>query len=104
MQPDGYGPARQEAITTCQGEHTMTEPTNEELEKLIKPIWLKVQPSHEAQRIRSSLSVEFDAHQYPDWVSSYIPDYVWDLVDIAAQRGIDLAGLKEKLSSPENSC
>lgn len=82
----------------------MTEPTNEELEKLIKPIWLKVQPSHEAQRIRSSLSVEFDAHQYPDWVSSYIPDYVWDLVDIAAQRGIDLAGLKEKLSSPENSC
>lgn len=70
-------------------------PSNEELETLIKPIWLKVKPSREAQAIRASLSVEFDDPQYQQWVSDAIPDYVWNLVDIAAQRGKD-EGRKEE--------
>jgi hypothetical protein len=68
----------------------MTEPTKEELEALIKPIWLKAKPSREAQAIRAALSVEFDDPKFPQWASDAIPDYVWDLVDIAAQRGIAL--------------
>lgn len=68
----------------------MTEPTNEELEALIKPIWLKAKPSRDAQAIRAALSVEFDDPKFSQWPSDTIPDYVWDLVDIAAQRGIAL--------------
>lgn len=64
-------------------------PTEEELEALIKPVWIKTKPSRAAQEIRSSISTSFDNGKYPQWISDYIPDYVWDLVDIAAQRGID---------------
>jgi hypothetical protein len=69
----------------------MTVPiTDEEFAALIKPIWLKVKPSRQAQVIRSELSVEFDDPRIKyQWASDFIPDYVWDLVDIAAQRGID---------------
>jgi hypothetical protein len=66
-------------------------PSNERLQELVKPIWRKAKPSRLAQSIRSSLSVEFDDPQYASWVSDFMPDYVWDLVDIAAQRGIDTA-------------
>jgi len=68
----------------------MLPPTDEHMAALIKPIWLKVQPSREAQGIRAALSCEFDDPHYKEWISEYIPDYVWDLIDIAAQRGINL--------------
>lgn len=68
----------------------MPPPTDEEIAAMVKTIWLKVKPSVEAQRIRAALSVEFDSPHYKHWVSDFLPDYVWDLVDIAAQRGIDL--------------
>lgn len=67
----------------------MTKPTDEELAALIKPLWLAARPSREAQAIRSELSIAVDDSKYPQWVLDYVPDYVWDLVDIAAQRGID---------------
>lgn len=68
----------------------LDSPTDEELAALIKPIWLKTTPTREAQAIRSRLGVEFDDPRWKDqWVSDFIPDYVWDLVDIAAQRGIE---------------
>lgn len=67
----------------------MSEPTDEELGALIKPLWNATKPSREAQSIRAALSCDFDDGRYPQWVSDYIPEYVWDLVDIAAQRGLD---------------
>lgn len=67
----------------------MSEPTTEDFEATIKPIWLKTKPGRIAQTIRSSLSVEFDAPQFKQWMSDFCPDYVWDLIDIAAQRGIE---------------
>ena len=74
-------------------ESTITPPTDDELSTLIKPLWKAAKPSREAQSIRSRLSCDFDDGRYPQWISDYIPDYVWDLVDIAAQRGLD-AGTK----------
>jgi hypothetical protein len=64
-----------------------TPPTDEELEALIKPLWLAEKPGTEAQDIRARLSNDFNDPAYNQWVSDFIPDYVWDLVDIAAQRG-----------------
>lgn len=66
-------------------------PTNDELLKLIRPLWLATQPSKEAQAIRAALSVAVDDGSYRQWVLDYVPDYVWDLVDIAAQKGINIA-------------
>lgn len=68
----------------------MTAPTEDELEVLIKPLWLAARPSREAQAIRATLSNAFDDPRLPSWASDYIPEYVWILVDIAAQRGIEL--------------
>lgn len=70
---------------------TLPPPTDEEFSALIKPVWLSAKPSLEAQSIRATLSNDFDDGRYPTWVSDYVPSYVWDLVDIAAQRGIDAA-------------
>lgn len=64
-------------------------PTDEEVEAAIKPLWLKTKPSREAQQLRSSLSVAFDDKRFRQWSSDYLPEYIWDLVDIAAQWGID---------------
>jgi hypothetical protein len=64
--------------------------SDDELEALIKPVWLAAKPSREAQSIRGTLSNAFDDPRCPSWASDQIPDYVWDLVDIAAQRGIEL--------------
>lgn len=63
-------------------------PSDDDLAAAIKPIWLKVKPSHEAQKIRSALSVEFDDKGLKQWMSDFIPEYVWDLIEIAAERGI----------------
>lgn len=64
--------------------------SDDELAALIKPVWLLARPSKEAQAIRGALSNAFDDPRLPCWASDFIPDYVWALVDIAAQRGIDL--------------
>lgn len=72
---------------------TRVAPTEEELEALIKPLWLATKPSREAQCIRATLSNAVDDARFPQWALDYVPDYVWDLIDIAAQRGID-AGRK----------
>lgn len=75
-------------------------PTDDELAALIKPLWRETKPSAEAQRIRAAISTAFDDARLPQWASDFVPDYVWDLVDIAAERGIraDLAaGERERL-------
>lgn len=63
--------------------------TEEEIHGLIRILWLEVKPSIEAQSIRARISTEFDSPEYQQWAADYVPDYVWDLVDIAAQRGIE---------------
>jgi hypothetical protein len=69
----------------------MTEaPTDEQFEELLQPLWLAGRPSREAQNIRSKLSTDFDLPGLKQWASDFMPDYIWLLVDIAAQRGIDL--------------
>lgn len=62
----------------------MTVPTEDELEALINPVWLDAKPGVEAQAIRAMLCSSLDK------IFVDIPDYVWSLVDIAAQRGIEL--------------
>lgn len=70
-------------------EKTNVPPTDEELSALIKPLWIKAKPSFEAQSIRAAISTDFDDPRFYQWASDFIPDYVWDLVDIAVQYGID---------------
>ncbi len=78
-------------------------PTDEDLSALIKPVWLEVKPDRAAQAIRSSLSVAFDDPRWKQWVSDFIPHYVWDLVDIAAQRGINTATAPPGASAMERA-
>lgn len=66
-----------------------SKPSDKELRKLIKPLWLAALPSIKAQAIRAEISVAVDDGRYPQWALDYVPGYVWDLVDIAAQRGLD---------------
>lgn len=66
-----------------------TRPTDEDLAELIKLVWLAAKPGPVAQGIRATLSNSFDDSRFPQWAAGYIPEYVWDLVDIAAQRGIE---------------
>ena len=62
----------------------------DELESKIKELWKQVKPSHAAQEIRAKLSTAFDSEKSKDdWLGDHAPDYVWDLVDIAAQWGIE---------------
>lgn len=68
---------------------TDTTPTEADLEALIKPLWKATRPSKQAQRIRGYLTTSVDDARFPEWALDYVPDYVWDLVDIAAQRGLD---------------
>jgi hypothetical protein len=64
--------------------------SDKELQTLIKPLWLGARPTVQAQSIRAELSNAFDDPRCQTWASDQIPDYVWDLIDIAAQRGIEL--------------
>ncbi len=68
---------------------TIAPLTDEEMGMLIKPLWLATHPGEEAQRIRSEISTTVDDPRLPNWALDYVPDYVWDLVDVAAQRGIE---------------
>lgn len=49
----------------------------------INALWRKTQPELNAQKIRAQLSLDIAVS-----VSDSLPEYVWDLVDVAAQRGI----------------
>ena len=62
--------------------------SDNELEALIKPVWLAAKPSREAQGIRATLCHDIDE-------LDLVPDYIWSLLDIAAQRGIDLGKQSE---------
>ena len=65
----------------------------EELQTEIRRLWKEVKPSALAQQIRARLSVSFDSDKSKDqWLGDHMPDYVWDLIDIAAQWGIDSKG------------
>ena len=61
-------------------------PNEAELTEHIRRLWLETKPSQEAQKIRSEISVAVDDKKYKQWLLDYLPDYVWDLVDIAAHR------------------
>ena len=63
----------------------------EELQSQVSKLWLEVKPSKEAQVIRSKLSIAIDSPKAKDgWLADcVVPDYVWDLIDIAAQMGIN---------------
>jgi hypothetical protein len=70
-------------------EETNSAPMDDGLQALIKPLWKTVKPSHDAQMIKSKLSVAVDDDRFKQWALDFAPDYVWDLVDIAAQWGIE---------------
>lgn len=56
--------------------------TDDELYRRIKPLWIAAKPGQEAQMIRAALSMKHAA-------LDDVPDYVWSLVDIAAQMGMN---------------
>ena len=56
--------------------------TDDDLDAIVKAQWLKVKPSHEAQKARSAA--------YPlEWSDLDFPPYVVGIMDIAAQKAID---------------
>lgn len=65
------------------------EPTEKEIEEAARQLWLKVKPGKEAQKIRGEISTAIDDSRFPQWLLDYCPDYVWYLVDIAAQKGLE---------------
>lgn len=56
----------------------MTEPTPPTLEAIACQLWEAAKPGREAQAIRSAISLSFG--------DADLPEYVWDLLDVAAQR------------------
>lgn len=63
-------------------------PQDDELYALIEPLWKLTKPSYEAQEIRAALSTSVDDPKCKTWPLDAAPDYVWMLVDIAAQRAL----------------
>ena len=74
-------------------------PNEAELTEHIRRLWLETKPSQEAQKIRSEISVAVDDKKYKQWLLDYLPDYVWDLVDIAAHRAAT-ATVPARIQSP----
>jgi len=64
--------------------------TDEQLtpDELITNLWQALQPSVEAQGIRARMASDLVT------IEDELPEYVWDLIDIAAQRGIELGGMR----------
>jgi hypothetical protein len=62
-------------------------PTEAEIEAVIKDLWLKTKISVEAQNIRASLNVDSGKHTQGE--GEFLPDYVWDLVDVAIQTALN---------------
>jgi hypothetical protein len=68
----------------------MEKEIQDELELKISELWRHVKPSYDAQQIRAKLSTAFDSAKSKDgWLGDHAPDYVWSLIDIAAQWGIE---------------
>lgn len=59
------------------------------IENKLRALWLAEKPSREAQSIRAILSTAVDDSRQGGWLLDELPDYVWQLVDIAAQRGLN---------------
>jgi hypothetical protein len=59
------------------------------IENKLRALWLAEKPSREAQSIRAILSTAVDDSRPGGWLLDELPDYVWQLVDIAAQRGLN---------------
>jgi hypothetical protein len=65
-----------------------------ELQKEISKLKRNVCPGYDAQEIRARLSTSFDsAASKQGWLSDHAPEYVWDLIDIAAQWGLNQGSL-----------
>lgn len=64
-------------------------PNEEEIEAVITTVWLETKPRPEAQKIRSE--IKLDTGKYGQAEADYLPGYVWDIADIAAQRAFDTA-------------
>ena len=64
-------------------------PTEEELTELAKALWKKEKPSVLAQSIRARLASDLDSGKFHSPDSEYTPDYIWELIDIAAQRALN---------------
>jgi hypothetical protein len=65
-----------------------------ELQKEISKLKRNVCPGYDAQEIRARLSTSFDsAASKEGWLSDHAPEYVWDLIDIAAKWGLNQGSL-----------
>jgi hypothetical protein len=53
------------------------------LDKFIANLWRGTPVSREAQAIRAKLSL------FLEGIEDDLPEWTWDLIDIAVQRGID---------------
>ena len=62
-------------------------PTEDELSGLVMKKWRELKPSYEAQKIRSSLTFDSGKYSQPD--CDFMPTYVWEIADIAAQMGLN---------------
>jgi hypothetical protein len=65
-------------------------PANARIESAVTAIWMREKPGAVAQTIRAEIG------NLPElWaVEDDIPDWVWDLVDVAAERGLRERGNK----------
>jgi len=66
-------------------------PTEADLFTLTEEKWKEVKPSRQAQEIRARISTMVDDPRFKQWVLDYTPDYIWNLIDISAQWGLDAA-------------
>ena len=70
------------ALTAArEAERQKQESIDQNICQEVKDLWLKEKPSSEAQRIRSEVGAKVDR-------DDLAPEYVWDLLDIVAQRAI----------------
>lgn len=69
-------------------------PTEEELAELVSKKWKKIKPSMEAQKIRAKIT--FDSGKYSNEDDVFMPEYIWDIVDIAIQTALNSTQSKPK--------
>ncbi len=67
------------------------EEINALIEQKLWALWLAEKPSLQAQAIRADLANSVDDARSPCWLLDHAPEYVWRLVDIAAQRGLNFS-------------
>lgn len=90
--------------TTALQRNLKHEAMEQLIEDEVQKLWKKEKPTEAAQQIRARLSNAFDSSKSKDrWLSDYAPDYVWDLVDIAAQWGIEaeIKKLQDAVAAPQ---